>query len=111
MLSSLLDIEVAYNLLKSSNAEGKDPIDSHYEQLNTEISVLNKSSNEYKILEKYVAQTHASTHTLYKLEIQQVIVRISSKYINKRATFIPRLNLVMHNFNLKIADIQNISEW
>ena len=83
MLSSLLDIEVAYNLLKSSKAEGKDPIDSHYEQLNTEISVLNKSSDEYQILEKYVAQTHASTHTLYKLEIQQVIIKIMSEY-NKR---------------------------
>ena len=84
MLSSLLDIEVAYNLLKSSKAEGKDPIDSHYEQLNTEISVLNKSSDEYQILEKYVAQTHASTHTLYKLEIQQVIIKIRSEYNNKR---------------------------
>ena len=108
MLSSLLDIEVAYNLLKSSKAEGKDPIDSHYEQLNTEISVLNKSSDEYQILEKYVAQTHASTHTLYKLEIQQVIIKIRSEYNNKRLT-VARLNLAMHNSNLKIADIQNIS--
>ena len=106
MLSSLLDIEVAYNLLKSSNAEGKDPIDSHYEQLNTEISVLNKSSDEYQILEKYVAQTHASTHTLYKLEIQQVIIKIRSEYNNNT---VARLNLAMHNSNLKIADIQNIS--
>ena len=106
MLSSLLDIEVAYNLLKSSKAEGKDPIDSHYEQLNTEISVLNKSSDEYQILEKYVAQTHASTHTLYKLEIQQVIIKIRSEYNNITVT---RLNLAMHNSNLKIADIQNIS--
>ena len=108
MLSSLLDIEVAYNLLKSSKAEGKDPIDSHYEQLNTEISVLNKSSDEYQILEKYVAQTHASTHTLYKLEIQQVIIKRRSEYNNKRLT-VARLNLAMHNSNLKIADIQNIS--
>ena len=107
MLSSLLDIEVAYNLLKSSKAEGKDPIDSHYEQLNTEISVLNKSSDEYQILEKYVAQTHASTHTLYKLEIQQVIIKIRSEYNNKIT--VTRLNLAMHNSNLKIADIQNIS--
>ena len=109
MLSSLLDIEVAYNLLKSSNAEGKDPIDSHYEQLNTEISVLNKSSCEYQILEKYVAQTHASTHTLYKLEIQQVITKIRSQYNKRQRKELPRLNLEMHNSNLKIVDIQNIS--
>ena len=73
MLNSLLDIEIAYNLLKSSSKEGKDPIDSHYEQLKTEIAVLDKTSDEYNILEKYVKQTHASTHTLYTLEIQQVL--------------------------------------
>ena len=73
MLNSLLDIEIAYNLLKSSSNEGKDPIDSHYEKLKTDINVLDKKSDEYNILEKYVKQTHASTHTLYTLEIQQVL--------------------------------------
>ena len=72
MLNSLLDIEVAYSLLKSSTKEGKDPIDNHYQQLKTDISVLDKKSDEYKVLEKYVEQTHASTHTLYRLEIEQV---------------------------------------
>ena len=74
MLNSLLDIEIAYNLLKSSTKEGKDPIDSHYEQLKTEIDVLDQASDEYRILEKYVKQTHASTHTLYTLDIQQVLI-------------------------------------
>ena len=73
MLNSLLDIEVAYSLLKSSKKEGKDPIDSHYDQLKTDIAVLDKNSTEFKILEKYVEHTHASTHTLYKLEIEQVL--------------------------------------
>ena len=40
MLESLLDIEVAYSLLKSGDqADGKDLIDSHYDKLNTKIEV------------------------------------------------------------------------
>ena len=72
MLNNLLDIEIAYSLLKSSTKDGKDPIDSHYEQLKTDIEVLSKDSEEFKTLRKYVDQTHASTHTMYKLEIEQV---------------------------------------
>ena len=78
MLESLLEIEVAYSLLKSGggdDADGgdaKDPIDAHYDKLKTDIAVLDKASEEFKVLEKYVANTHASTHTMYKLEIESI---------------------------------------
>ena len=50
MLDSLLEIEVAYHLLSDNQiGEGKDPIDAHYEKLNTEISVLNKEEKEFKV--------------------------------------------------------------
>ena len=44
MLENLLEIEVAYSLLKSANDGGddgksKDPIDAHYEKLKTDIKV------------------------------------------------------------------------
>ena len=40
MLESLMEIEVAFSLLKAGDAvEDKDPIDAHYEKLNTEIEV------------------------------------------------------------------------
>jgi len=73
MLDSLLEIEVAYNLISDKEmADGKDPIDAHYEKLKTEISVLDRESEEFKILDEYVKNTHASTHTLYTLEIDQI---------------------------------------
>jgi len=82
MLESLLEIEVAYNLLKSSDNEirqrekeggqEKDPIDAHYEKLKTSIEVLDKETEEFKTLEKYVRNTHASTHTQYTLEIEDI---------------------------------------
>jgi len=41
MLDSLMEIEVAYSLLKAGDKETeKDPIDAHYEKLNTKIEVL-----------------------------------------------------------------------
>ena len=75
MLNDLLDIQVAYSLLKSTSEDNdgsKDPLDIHYEKLNTDIKVLDKETEEYKILEKYVEQTHASTHSMYQLEIEEV---------------------------------------
>ena len=39
MLDNLLEIEVAYSLMKGGGTEGKDPIDAHYEKLNTKIQV------------------------------------------------------------------------
>jgi len=39
MLDSLLEIEIAYNLLKVGDDKGRDPLDLHYERLKTDIQV------------------------------------------------------------------------
>lgn len=39
MLDNLLEIEVAYRLLKSGGDEAKDPIDVNYEKLKTNVDV------------------------------------------------------------------------
>ncbi len=85
MLDSLLEIEVAYSLLRQvDDGDGnKDPIDAHYEKLNTDVKVLEKDSQEFKTIEKYVKNTHAETHNLYTLEIQDVF-KIDRKGESKR---------------------------
>jgi hypothetical protein len=40
MLDNLLDIEIAYSLLKTGDDSAKDPLDLHYEKLKTDIQVL-----------------------------------------------------------------------
>jgi len=40
MLDNLLEIEIAYNMLKVDDDTAKDPIDMHYEKLKTDIQVL-----------------------------------------------------------------------
>lgn len=75
MLDALLEMEIAYNLLSSDKTNEKEnPLDVHYKQLKTNIDVLDKTSEEFKMIEKYVKNTHAATHTQYDLEIAEVFV-------------------------------------
>ena len=86
MLDSLLEIEVAYNLLACPDTEdvkGKDPIDAHYAKLKTDISVLGRDTEEWKVLEEYVRNTHAATHSTYTLEIEEIF-KVSRKGETKR---------------------------
>lgn len=75
MLESLMEMEVAYSLLKETQGAGSEdvhPIDAHYAKLNSVIEALEKSSEEYLDIQKYVANTHAPTHSNYNLEILEV---------------------------------------
>uniref|UniRef100_A0A8C8R4N6 Poly [ADP-ribose] polymerase n=1 Tax=Pelusios castaneus TaxID=367368 RepID=A0A8C8R4N6_9SAUR len=73
MLDNLLDIEVAYSLLRGGNEDGdKDPIDVNYEKLKTDIKVIDKDSEEAKIIKQYVKNTHASTHNAYDLKVVDI---------------------------------------
>ncbi|XP_049305863.1 poly [ADP-ribose] polymerase isoform X3 [Bactrocera dorsalis] len=73
VLDSLLEIECAYSMLQAENKEENvNPLDKHYDQLKTKLDPIDKNSEEYKILEKYVQNTHAETHKMYKLEIVDI---------------------------------------
>ncbi|XP_015110104.1 poly [ADP-ribose] polymerase [Diachasma alloeum] len=74
MLDSLIEMEIAYKLLNVKSESGKSPLDAHYEQLNTDIDVLDKESKEFMVIQEYVKNTHAATHTMYDLEIEDVFV-------------------------------------
>uniref|UniRef100_A0A3B5AWL1 Poly [ADP-ribose] polymerase n=1 Tax=Stegastes partitus TaxID=144197 RepID=A0A3B5AWL1_9TELE len=73
MLDNLLDIEVAYSLLRGGAQDNEnDPIDINYEKLKTRIEVVDKSSNEAEVIIQYVKNTHAATHNTYTLEVQEI---------------------------------------
>lgn len=74
MLDALLEMEIAYSLLHSKTDQTKNPLDAHYKQLNTDIKILDKESKEYEVIQQYVKNTHAETHTQYELEIEDVFV-------------------------------------
>lgn len=73
MLDSLSEIEIAYNLIKNENTvDNINPLDRHYEQLKTNLTPVDKNSEEFELLSKYVQNTHAATHRSYDLEIIDV---------------------------------------
>ncbi len=47
-------------------------LDSNYLKLKTEIKAVDKNSDLYKKLVKYVKNTHASTHNNYTLEVEEI---------------------------------------
>lgn len=83
MLESLIDMEIAYNLLSVKTDENQNPLDAHYAQLNTDVDVLDKDSDEFKMIETYTKNTHAATHSSYELQIEDVFV-IKRKGEDKR---------------------------
>ncbi|XP_043962517.1 poly [ADP-ribose] polymerase 1 [Gambusia affinis] len=73
MLDNLLDIEVAYSLLRGGAQDNEhDPIDINYEKLKTKIEVVDKTTQEAEIIMQYVKNTHAATHNTYTLEVQDI---------------------------------------
>lgn len=70
MLDSLMEIEIAYNLMKGGGSDHS--VDSYYNQLNTEIDVLSRDTEEFKVIEEYLRNTHAATHDQYSLELSEV---------------------------------------
>ncbi|NP_001191521.1 poly-(ADP-ribose) polymerase I [Aplysia californica] len=72
MLDNLLEIEVAYSLLKGGD-EGEDPITSHYKKLKCKMEPLDHDSEEFQRLVTYTKNTHGSTHNMYDLEVLDVL--------------------------------------
>lgn len=72
MLENLMEMEIAYSMLHADTDKTKNPLDAHYKQLKTEIDVLDRKSQEFKMIEAYVKNTHADTHRQYELIIEDV---------------------------------------
>ena len=98
MLEALLEMEIAYNLLHTKGDGTKSPLDVHYEQLKTDIDVMDKNSEEFKLIEKYVKNTHAETHRQYELIIEDVytVKRSGEESRYKAFKKLPNKKLLWH---------------
>lgn len=73
LLGSLRDMAVAVTFMKDTSKEvGTHPIDSFYKQLNNEIIPLDRDSEEFKICQDYLLNTHAPTHSSYSFEVMEI---------------------------------------
>jgi arginyl-tRNA--protein-N-Asp/Glu arginylyltransferase len=73
MLQSLEDIQVFTKLIDEGAVRSDiNELDSNYLKLNTRIKPLDKNSETYKLLLKYVENTHATTHTAFHLTVMDI---------------------------------------
>ena len=68
-----MEIELAYSMLKEARSQDmRSPLDVHFEQLKTDMEVVSKGSDDFKMIVEYVVNTHGATHDSYDLEVLEV---------------------------------------
>ncbi|CAB4016738.1 poly [ADP-ribose] polymerase 2-like, partial [Paramuricea clavata] len=70
LLEALGDIEIAMKILKEELDE--NPIDSHYKALKCGLLPIDNTSPNFKMIETYVKNTHAKTHSYYTMTVEEV---------------------------------------
>ncbi|KQK20109.1 poly [ADP-ribose] polymerase 1 [Brachypodium distachyon] len=73
MLEALQDIEIASRLVGFDN-DNDESLDEKYKKLHCNITTLAHDSEDYKLVEKYLLNTHAPTHKDWSLELEEVFV-------------------------------------
>lgn len=77
MIDSLLELEIAYKLIKQEEADEQnkdvkiDPFDRYYNTLNCDIALLDRESEDFKLIQVYITNGHMSTHH-FKVEIKEI---------------------------------------
>ncbi|CAH9054994.1 unnamed protein product [Cuscuta europaea] len=69
MVESLGLIEVATKLLEDPTGLQDDPLYYHYQQLNCQMTPVEVGTKEYLMVERYMKNTHANTHSNYTVDI------------------------------------------
>jgi poly [ADP-ribose] polymerase 1 len=77
MIDNLLQIEVACKIMETDKVkkevkEKMNPIDAQYEAMKVKMEPLAHDSKEFKMINDYMQNTHASTHSGYRLVLEDV---------------------------------------
>lgn len=81
LLEALNDIQLGIKAMKEEVSEEEEekkevanPIDTQYTRLNVKLEALDHESSDFELIEKYIQSTHGSTHTSYKMAVEDVFV-------------------------------------
>ncbi|XP_067870541.1 poly [ADP-ribose] polymerase 2 isoform X2 [Heterodontus francisci] len=72
LLEALSDIEIAIKVVKSELGSTENPLDKQYRSLHCSLQPLEQNTSEFKVIEKYLQSTHASTHNDYTMKLLEV---------------------------------------
>ncbi|KAL5289012.1 PARP1.2 family protein [Megaselia abdita] len=97
MLDALMQIECAYKLMENGFQKGNEnPLDLHYKMLNSKIVPIEHGSKDFRMVQTYVRNTHGETHTLYKLEVQEVFKVTKDSHKEKYKNYLHNKRLIWH---------------
>ncbi|KAI3982500.1 hypothetical protein MKX01_031239 [Papaver californicum] len=102
MLEALRDIEIASRIV-GFNAEINESLDEKYARLHCNILPLPRDSDDYQLVEKYLLNTHASTHKEWTLELKDVFALDREEEFDKFAPYREKLQnkmLLWHGSHL-----------
>lgn len=68
MIENLSEMKIATTLLADSSA-GANPVDEHYAKLHCRIKPIERDTSLFQLLETYVQNTHAKSHSNYSLTV------------------------------------------
>ncbi len=74
LLDALSQIEIAMSIIKSEAGGDQNPVDHQYSALKCDIKPLDKEDARFKLIDKYVKNTHADTHNYYQMQVEDVFV-------------------------------------
>jgi poly [ADP-ribose] polymerase len=73
MCEALAQIDAAVELVKADDDEAENALDAHYKRLKCAMTPVDKDGEVFKLVQEYITNTHASTHSYYKLELTDVL--------------------------------------
>eukprot|EP00730_Choanoeca_flexa_P002431 TRINITY_DN11049_c0_g2_i3.p1 TRINITY_DN11049_c0_g2~~TRINITY_DN11049_c0_g2_i3.p1 ORF type:complete len:900 (+),score=270.31 TRINITY_DN11049_c0_g2_i3:31-2700(+) len=95
LIEQLLNVTEANKLLKDTDDDDQHKLDASYQRLKCNLTPLAHDGDEFAMVQKYLTQTHAKTHSGYTLELQELF---RAERHGEDARFKPYANL--HNRKL-----------
>ncbi|KAJ3678554.1 hypothetical protein LUZ60_002357 [Juncus effusus] len=86
MLEALQDIEIASRLV-GFDGDNDETLDEKYMKLKCHICPLSHDSDDYKLVENFLLNTHAPTHKEWSLELEEVFTLEREGEIDKYAPY------------------------
>ncbi|CAN0886299.1 Poly [ADP-ribose] polymerase 1 [Linum grandiflorum] len=90
MLEALQDIEIASRLV-GFDVDSDTSLDEKYRRLQCDITAIPHESDDYRLIEKYLNNTHAPTHTDWDLELEDVFTLNREGEFDKFAAYREKL--------------------
>ena len=72
LLESLDDVQSGMQIVKSDAGGEVCALDGYYKSLNCQLKPLDRQSSDYKLVDEFVGNTHAPTHSSYELQLVDV---------------------------------------